>query len=113
MVISIICLILKCFNINGINKIYNVFDICDKDINVLVWFILNVLVYFGIFLKLLRNGLVKLLVICKEIFNNIENIKKIVIFFCLNSVNVCNFIVFINDFCFLLWFIGYLGKVSV
>ena len=35
MAISITRLIPKCFNTNGINKIHNVSDTCDKDINAL------------------------------------------------------------------------------
>src|SRR3712207_7956327 len=47
----------------------------------------NVLAYSGIALNEVIKGLAKPLVICKLTPSNIENIKKIAIFFCRNNVN--------------------------
>lgn len=53
--ISIICLILKCFKKNGIVRINKVLEICEIDIIIVEYFIIKEFVYFGKCLNLFKK----------------------------------------------------------
>ena len=88
----------KRFKQKGISRIQSVSEICDSEINALAWLAPNESANSGIALKLLMKGFAKPLVICNDTPSNIEKMKKIAIFFCLNSANAFKPRASTNDF---------------
>ena len=71
----------------------------------------NVSAYSGIEPKLLIYGFANPLVICNETPNNIEKMKKIAIFLCLNKVNARNPKASTNDLVLSPLLVGQAGRV--
>ena len=71
----------------------------------------NVSAYSGIEPKLLIYGFANPLVICNETPNNIEKMKKIAIFLCLNKVNARNPNASTNDLVLSPLLVGQAGRV--
>ena len=72
---------------NGTNRINTTSDICEIDNNTEGYFTTKLSVYSGMLLNESKNGLPKVLVICKIPPRNTAKIKKIAILGSLNNTN--------------------------
>ena len=85
--INITFLIPNRFKKNGMSKIQSVSEICEREISAVALLAPHEPVYPSNALNPVINGPAKPLVICSDIPNNMENKKKIAIFFSLNNAN--------------------------
>lgn len=106
-------LMLNCFKKNGIVSIKFIFVICEIDSKMEGYFIIKLLVNFGLWVKLCRNGLLKMLVICSIVFSIMVKRKKMVMCGFLNSMKVFRFSLLVSDVVVFFFVIGIFGKVSV
>lgn len=101
------------FKKNGIVSIKFIFVICEIDSKMEGYFIIKLLVNFGLRAKLCRNGLLKTLVICSIVFSIMVKRKKMVMRGFLNSTKVFRFSLLVSDVVVFFFVIGIFGKVSV